>query len=401
MAFNSKCLWLLVVYFVLTANGFAREEQKALVEGPILLLPSVNAVQRYDDNIFSSAQGEQNSFVQVVNLALTTLIESNSNEFELGYNFEAAFYRDSSADDYFDHFLLGDAKYIVNEEGLLHLRVNYAKTHEDRGTGLSQGFDPLLDLELDAPDKYRSFVLLANYEYGTRDSLGQVVFNLDLRDKKYINHLEQTNSNDRQNVHGTVSFYYQVAPATRLLLETSVNVTDYANERPASPSLNNRSLNYLLGATWDNTEIVTTKVKIGYLEKTFAHRQRDQFSAFSWQAEIHLSPLSYSHFNLKTDRYDEETNGGGDFIDVKQVSFDWTHQWREQFETLLGVLYKNEEYKNANRDERYAQINLELRYHASPWLTLTFDVKEANQDSNLDRLEFDRSIYSLEAKVTI
>ena len=112
------------------------------------------------------------------------------------------------------------------------------------------------------------------------------------------------------------------------------------------------------------------------------------------------SPRTYSHIDLVAARDEEENRGDGDFIDVKRYSIAWTHGWTGSIETRLEAAFRDETFKGEDREEESYDYGISINYQWRRWLSLELGADFSDRDSNIDRLEFERTIYRLTAHLS-
>lgn len=378
-----------------------QDDMTGIPFGSATLLPALHTELRYDDNIFESANDERDSMIAVLAPSLAAQLDLGNTLFELGYSAESASYFDSEDDDYIDHNVQAQANIQFSLRNNITLRASFAAEHEDRGSGLTEGFDPRLALDLNEPDEYDQTDANVRYTYGAQGATGRLLFEAAYRDLQYQNHRSRTQFRDREDTSLSATFYYRLRPKTSLLVQARATALDYASVQPLQTTLDSDHYRYLVGAEWDRSEQFSGAIKLGYQQKKFNSASRDDFSAPSWEADLTWSPRSYTHFNLKTERSSEETNGGGDFIDVQRISTDWTHEWNDRVQSIVGIAYVDEEYENFDRDEQVTEFSGNFAYQLKRWIALEFGTRYRDRSSNIDLLNFNRSIVSVGIDITI
>ncbi len=373
----------------------ARGDTNGIAIGPATLLPALRTELRYDNNIFESANDERDSVIALLTPSLKAQLERGDSVYELGYSAEAASYYASEDDDYVDHNVQAQANMQFSLRNNLSVHTSFAAAHENRGTGLTEGFDPLQAQDLDEPDEYEQTAASARYTYGARGATGRLAFEAGYQDIRYQNHRQRTEFRDREDTSASATFYYRVRPKTLLLVQARATAIDYGSDRPLQDTLDSDHYRYLVGAEWEGGEQLTGAIKLGYQQKKFDSVSRDDFSAPSWEADVTWSPRSYAHFNFKTERGTEETNGGGDFIDVQSISAGWTHEWNERVQTVLGIAYVDEQYENFERGEQLTEFTGSLAYRLKRWIALELGAHYTDRSSNVDLLNFNRRVLSV------
>ncbi len=382
-------------------HAAAQDVAHGIVFGPATVSPSLFSELRYDDNIFESADVQRDSMIAVLIPSLDSRLELGNSLYELGYSAESAAYFDSEDDDYIDHSINALANMQFSRRNNLTLSADFATTHEDRGTGLTEGFNPALAADLDEPDEYDQTDASVRYTYGSRGAPASLALDVAYRELEYKNHRLRTAFRDRKERSAGAKFSYRIRSTTSLLLQARVTAIDYLNNQPQQATLDSDLYRYLVGVEWDNSVYLRGAVKFGHQQKQFAAAERDDFSAPSWEVDVTWSPRSYTHLNFNSERSSQETNGGGDFIDVQRIGTEWTHEWNSQVQTVLGLAYVDEEYENFDRNEQVTEFAGTVAYQLKRWLALQIGGVYRDRSSNLDLLNFNRSIFSVAIDVTI
>ncbi|MGI9288680.1 MAG: outer membrane beta-barrel protein [Pseudomonadales bacterium] len=390
-----------VMLYSVELQAGTQDETTGIPFGSATLMPALRTELHYDDNIFESANDERDSIIAVLIPSLGAQLELGNSLYELGYSAESASYFDSEDDDYVDHKVQAHANMQFSLRNNVTARASFAAEHEDRGTGLTEGFDPTLAPNFNEPDEYEQTEASVRYTYGARGASGRLSFEAGYRDLQYQNHRPRTKFRDREDTSATATFYYRLRPKTLLVVQARATAIDYAINQPQQSTLDSDHYRYLIGVEWERSKQLSGAIKAGYQQKRFTSASRDDFSAPSWEADLTWSPRSYMHFNFKTDRSTEETNGGGDFIDVQRISTEWTHEWSERVQSVLGVAYVDEEYENFDRDEQVTEFAGNLAYQLKRWIALEIGTRYRDRSSNIDLLNFNRSVISVGIDIAI
>ncbi|NNL56437.1 MAG: outer membrane beta-barrel protein [Pseudomonadales bacterium] len=374
--------------------------QGVITRGPLSFQPLLRTEITQDDNIFESKDNEVDSLVTRIAPSFTTRINAGGRQFELAYNGEFGQYADSPSDDYDDHAFSAEAELNLGWRSRLNLFATYDLGHQDRGTGLTENFDPL-NPPIAEPDELTTTELVSEYIFGSPGSTGRIELAAGLQNVEYQNRRERTQYRDRNNTVAGATFFYRVLPATSLLFEVRANDISYDVNEPGTASLENKELRYLFGAAWEITDLTTGIIKLGQVEKKFDDPARKDFSGFDWEAELRYSLRSYSHFDLQAARDEEETNGDGNFIDVLSFSLGWTHGWTDSIQTLLQVAHYDATYEGVGRDQEVFEYGVSLNYQWRRWLSVALAADFSELESNIDSFEFTRSNYRISANISL
>ncbi len=391
---------IILLCAVLASNG--KTEEPSSIEEAFSVEPELGVEFRYDDNIFQSATGVTSSLISIVSPGLFVSAQPSKHRFEFQYEGDFAWYSDSSPDNYDDHYLEAGAYLALGQRSKFDIVGSYDDAHDDRGTGLTEGFDPAIDLPPE-PDEYQLAEILGRFSFGSSASKGRLVLETGYRDLEYTNHLDRTRFFDRNETYGDATFYYRVMPKTSLLMDARLTQIDYPNDRTLQPSLNSKEYRYLFGVTWDTTAKTTGTVKVGYVQKKFDETAQGEFSDPSWEVDVRWSPRTYSHFNFRTARYPSETNGGGNFIDNTSYSAVWEHEWSDRIKSRLGARYLEQDYRGSalNRKQELTKYSFSLSYEMRRWLSWKAGVEVNSRNSNINRFEFDGNVYSVSVLMSL
>lgn len=356
-------------------------EPASVTSGPVAVIPQLTVQVGHDDNIFSSETGEVDSLITVIKPSVQFIAEQENDAYRLTYALEDGTYQDSSADNYTDHSLVGEAILELNSRNRLDLTASYLKEHEDRGSNDSA--------DLGSPDRYTDKVLSGTYRYGAEDAKGNVEVKASFLDHQFDK--VQNAGRDRDNVLVGATFFYRVAPKTSALFEVRQEDIDYDL---ASSTLDNTERKYLAGAKWDATAKTSGTAKLGYSEKDFDSATHQDQDGISWEVGVRWAPRTYSTFDLNTSQEFEETSGAGDAIDTETLSLAWTHAWNERVSTNAMLSHMNEDYVGNGagaREDETDTVTLGVNYELQRWLSVNLAYTNTDTESNVAGESYDRN----------
>lgn len=399
---------LLLFAAVLASTPAWGQEQEGVIrtESGIDLIPAFIADLQYDDNILRDSNSTLSSWVNTLAPTLKAILVDGPNSYTLNTAVKNAKYFSSSADNYLDAYIDGEAKLALASRHKLDLKMNGSWLHEDRGTGVSEGRGNLLD----EVTKFNEHNIKADYEFGSTGSTGKLRANARYYNKDYDNFRSITQYRDHDIRELGAGFVYKTEGAFMLVAEASsadvqFKTTDLTGDR------NNQDTNYRLGAEWEMTALTTGILKLGYQDKDFDLSNRENFNGFAWEAILQWLPLSYSGFDLSTGRRAKDVdalNINADYIVETTYALGWNHQWSERFDSKLAYEHQTDEYNKVvlllntlGRKDVRRVVTAELNYKALRWLTLTGFVNLEDRTSTLGVIAFDRSVYGLSVKITL
>ena len=352
-------------------------EPATLPVGNLAFTPTLDVGLGHTDNLFNNAGDNTTSTLfSRVRPNFNLQGEKDSLVAGINYAFEHGSFFSSHADDYTDHVLSGYATAQFGSRKKLDLLAEYSKFHDARSDARSG--NSFTTAQIDAPTKYTVQSLGATFTYGADDATGQIVVKGQLDDREYDNFRTLTESRDRQTQTLTGTFYYRIAPKTRLLTELRLRDIDYDL---SSVTLDSKESRLQVGAEWDATAKTAGRAKFGVVRKDFADDARDTQTNSSWEVGVSWAPRTYSVFDLSTSRTLEESGGAEDYIDTVNWTWGWTHAWNDRVSSRLSYTLLNEEYEGSTTDQDTALTSVGLTYNMRRWLTLGVEYSHKAFDS--------------------
>ncbi|GAB3108666.1 outer membrane beta-barrel protein [Aestuariicella hydrocarbonica] len=379
-------------------------EPAVIKAGAFELTPALTLEQRYDNNIFSQPEDEKESWVTVLAPSIQAAADLGTVEVLMGYQHSAGLYEASSDDNFNDNTASAAMSWEPNHRNQLDLTATYNDSHEDRGTGFSQGSGAD---GIEEPDTYEDITLDAEYVYGSETSPGRLVFNVTNYDKEYTNHRDLTKGRDREDLSGGVTFYWGVGGKTDVLLEAKQTDIDYNSDPDAVvgsfDTLDSTVTKYMAGVTWEATAKTTGIIKVGQAKKDFDDADRKDFSGTSWEAEVQWAPKTYSMISLNTAREPRETNGVGSFIDAETYGVSWQHSWTDRVTSNLFYNFTDETYKGAavKREDELTAYGLRVDYSMRRWLDVGFSASYSEKDSTQNAFSYERNQVAMHLNVSM
>ena len=359
--------------------------------GPMTAYPGVDLAIGYDDNLLRSPSNTISTPVIVIAPYITLEGRSGPHRFDIRYRGATGLYGNSSQDNYNDNALQANAKLVFTSRSDLAARLEYKHAHDPRGS---------TDRPLsEHPDRYWQASAFAVYGYGGEGAKGRIEVDGGYYQRRYTNNRQFTALSDRDVASVGGTFFWRVAPKTRLLIQGQYIDYDYVD--PASDQ--DSSDRYLyLGAQWDVTAKTTGFAKYGYSRKVFKSSTNPTESGSSWDLGVRWSPLTYSVFDFTTYRRFEESTGVGDSIVQSRLGARWTHAWNSRLSHSVGYDFTNDKYQgNSNRDDNTNALGLKVDYRFRRWLKFGAEYTYADRDSNEPQYRYHRNIIMFSVGATL
>jgi hypothetical protein len=394
--------------FALSALAYAQDSEQGakptLVRGPFTLDSSLGIDAVEDSNIFQSWTDVQSSLIWKLAPSLLMRFELARSRLEFSYKGDYGWYDTSSADDYDDHALKAAAYLLLGERSGLDLVGSYDATHENRGTGVSEGIDPASSAFPQDPDRYTTGQFLARYTYGVAHTRAFVVLEASTEKLAYQNNLAYTQQFDHDASYGKATFGVRVQPKTSV--ELSVQARDIRYNSPnasATGLVDSWEYRYLLGVVWETTAKMTGTVRVGWLNDKFVASSLPALSGTSWEVAIHWSPLTYSHLDLSTHRDTEPPIDPQGYVTVTAVySLGWSYEWNSRLESKLALSEVDSTYRYVTtgvQTTKTPNFSLGLTYKMRRWLRWDAGLDINARNSSIPSYNYNQSIAKLAARI--
>lgn len=329
-----------------------------------------------------------------INIApqINYLTQYGKHDFSINYQGDYANYSHENAFNYDNHDVRINA--TLNHPHRLQSRykINYQKQIEKPGT--SNAVSTLSDTFNEYEQKSGEISLL----YGTSQSIGQLIFDYQYRNKKFNNNNQSFRDTNKKEFKTT--FYYRVMPKTRVLLEARLIKFDYLNGREINNTLLNQSNSgklFLTGVEWQTTNKITGTFKIGHQSKDYNDEVFNDISDVFYNLATTWKPNTYTSINLTANKKTTESAQ----LDVAGfVSNSYSINIKHQVlpKTSLDLFYKqtsDDVVTQQNRtDKRYTSI-IEMNHELRSWLQISLNYQYHKVESDIDRLAYKANIIGL------
>ncbi len=376
-------------------------------ESGIDFIPGLVTSLRHDDNVIRDTSKSVSSWLTTVAPSLKANLVDGPNTYTVSSALRNGNYFSSDADNYTDGYLDAEARLSPGSAHQLKLKGTGSWLHEDRGTGVSEGRGSVQS----EVTRYNSQNAEVEYEYGNPGSTGKLRANAKYYNKDYDNFRDVTQYRDFDLRQVGGGFVYQTGGAFKLVAEaTRANINFKSID--LSGVRDNDDTNYRLGTEWEFSAITTGILKLGYQDKDFVLGSRENFNGFAWETVLQWQPLTYSGFDFAAGRRAKDVdalNINSDYILETSYAIGWNHQWSETLNTKLAYEYLTNEYNllqsSGNslrrREDTNKVITAELIAKPKRWLQVTAFVNLEDRSSTLGVIEYDRTVYGVEFKLTL
>lgn len=369
-----------------TSSAWALAPREVRINDVVVVTPTLQVTGAYDDNIRSAAANEESSFVTTISPKLEFKGEGRKSGYKVTYEAVSDIFHSQMEDNNTDHLLTVESAFALDARNRLGFDLNYSdieSTDEDSTTRIN--------------DHYTQQGVAASYSYGAQSARMNLDTGIEYQQLRYTDGKTVNETKERDTVTADSTFYYRVAPKTRLLAQATWSDFDYVT----ADDVNGNSLTGVLGATWDATAKTSGTVKIGKQRRSYDDSRYDSQSASNWSAKIDWRPRTYSRFSLATSNFISEGDDGSIANEASNYSLDWSHDWSALLSSNIGYSLSNLDYIGTSREDDLYTTNIGVTYRLLRWVDLQLGYRHIENDSDLASEDFKRNIYMLSINASL
>lgn len=362
--------------------------------GAFQFLPSLGISGTRDDNFFSQPNNVDRDTIIRYQPKFKFYGREGHNSYSLAYDGDFGDHSINSHDDYDDHALTLDLK-TDGSMNDLDVLATYAKLHEKRGEGLSEGPAALFRSRYDQYDLTR---IAGIWEIGADSPVGFQVMG-DRSTIEYRNNLWLTEYRSREEDGYTARFYVRAgSTGAKVFFEYGRKNIIHDIDIVPGITFDNKEDSYVVGMEWYITDTTTGVIKGGKTEKDFEYVAvgLEEFELDSWEAELTWSPVPYSVGTVSSVRRINETNGTGSFIVARDNDLKWKHNFSDSMSISLSASQGKDFFQNDLRVDDRSERGVLFEYDMESKLTIGIGYHYKKLNSSNDLFDYDREIYYLE-----
>ncbi|MBU2880292.1 outer membrane beta-barrel protein [Aliiglaciecola lipolytica] len=339
-----------------------------------------------EDNVFRSSEELSDEFLQLAPaLKLTELYESVQLDAQYKGNYRQ--YNDLSDLSYAEHEVSLKGQYKHTAKFSSELTLGYSDEIEEPGTtnaisAVSEEFNEIAT----------SSVKVAG-TYGTIKSKGQIKVAYDLAKRRYDNNNQSFRDYDSNKLTGT--FFYRLAPKTRLMLEASTDELSYVNNEVFDASAT--QYRYLAGVEWAATAKTTGIFKIGYQDINYDDELLNDISGLAYYLDMVWKPNTYTSIKLGADRSTKESAIQGLPSFISETYSVWVdHNFTAKSKVGFNYSYRKDEFSSSQaRSDNLSAIEAKYTYALKRSLEVYIDYTHKKRSSDFAIYDYDSNIYML------
>jgi hypothetical protein len=354
--------------------------------------PNLEIQLLYDDNVRAVIdEFKESDEIFILNPGLAWIWLYGKHQFELDYRGNYGFYFNDSVLNYDDHRLTAHARldhsYRLNTE----FQLGYLRDHDPPGQTNAL---PNLFGEF---DKWQNWNALGKLYYGRDDSKGQIVAQLDYSIRRYTNNNQEFR--DYNKLVPTGTFYYRIAPDTRLLLEASLADSIFQNKTSIGADQSNKEFRALTGITWHITTITSGTFKIGYLNKQYDSSALSDLAGLTFWLDGVWNPNTYTKITFGAVRETQNSAQplSGAFV-KNAVQVNLRHAITPRTALIGGLRYGIDEFDNVlGREDTRWDARVGVKHSLLRWLDVGAEYRYIERDSTVKFFDFKSNIFMIMA----
>ncbi len=355
------------------------------------LLLNLEAQTLYDDNIYRSARKETDDGIFVLQPTINWHAARGAHQFNLNYSGDYGRYFEEDNLNYSDHNFAATAKLDHSN------RLNTDHAFEYHKGVDKPGSNDATFLPGDSPDKWNTTQLKSKVTYGNTDSHGQLVGQLAYKKERYTNN--NGSFRDNNELQGTGTFFYRIAPRTRMLFELNYADSDYQNDDIFGSNQSNQEYNYLTGVTWEATAKTTGIFKIGYREQKYENKRFGNISGLALWLDGHWQPTAHTKVTFGASRDTEDSARQGASGSTQTIIHGGIeHGMTERVRLTSQFKFSNDDFDGSqSREDDRRYLSLGAKYSLRRWLDIGCEYQFEERDSSQSRFNFTSHVFMLSA----
>lgn len=370
---------------VLTATLFISTNVNAEERQGLLLNAAL--IAEHDDNVLRKVNPTADNAIKLAP-ELQYLTHFGKHLFAINYDGEYALYNDNDKLNYDDHNISISARLDHSLKINSEFKLSYKDEIEEPGTNNSTS---LLITQFNQTNKTQA---LAKFYYGTKQSIGQLVLRLDHNEYRYTNNLQSYRDVDRNRITGT--FFYRIAPKTRLLFQASIGDYDYII-KSQFPDQSSKETFYLAGVEWDITAKTSGTFKLGYQGKNFKQDVYNDITGLSYMLDMTWKPNTYSKIKIGASRMTQESSQllTSAFV-TNSYTVDAEHEITPRTKLKAAYTYDNDDIVTIrSRTDKRHNIVLGVDHSLLTWLNISLDYRFIERRSDFKIYEYKANVIAL------
>ncbi|TEW56150.1 hypothetical protein E2R68_03390 [Psychromonas sp. RZ22] len=390
---KSLLITLLTIFIVIGVEARIFEPAPVKLTNSFIIVPQLDASTYFNDNIYTSEFDTVSSAIYIVKPLIAFGIDDGINRYGGEYELISGTYENSSDDNYLDQKLALYGHTEFTDRHRTDINIHFNNLHEARGSNLTESNQ----YRYDAPIKYNTLFTNVYYQYGLQSAILNVGGGIQYYVKEYQNFTDDTEIDDLSKWTFMLDGDYQIGAVTYFTVDLSTANGVYQHQK----NKNNRDNRFTFGARWEGLGKTIGKLKLGYQYKEFDDSSRENFAGNIIDLGVTWQPVMYSSIEMHVNRAAEDSDTVGDYILAASGSVGWLHNWTEKIDSDITLLYSNEDYIGADREDKTLNTSLYLSYEFTRWFKMRTGYEFTKKGSNVANIRYDQNAVNLGITVAL
>jgi len=362
--------------------------------GVFTLSPSLEVLQKYDDNIFRQQSGEKSDAITLFQPSVALKSDWGLHEVQLGASGDFGRFSDFDSENYEDHRLYASGRYDIDYETYLTVSASLNRLHEDRSS--------LDDVGGDSPTEFdrRSMAVTFSRSLGIlKLRLGGELHSYEYEDSSSGGASIDNSNRDRDHQALNARLSYGVSDDYDVFVQAETSRRRYDESTGAARDSDGRE--YQLGMAVNFSGKAKGDVYIGRLTQDY-RTTFDDVSATTYGASVLWNPTEVMSLDFNIDREVLETTlAGASGLLRTDSSVVLEHSFRDNVFVDLGLGLIDEQYEGtavSSRDNTTyvlgagAEYRVNNRLHAG----VNYEFKDRSFKDNVG--DYDNHVMTFSVK---
>jgi len=240
-------------------------------------------------------------------------------------------------------------------------------------------------------NQFNTSQVSAEIFYGTTKSIGQVILSLDYNNIDFASTVQKFRNAEITRITG--SYFYRVAPNTRLLVELANANFDYVDAERIDDQSSHQNT-YSTGIEWTSSAQTKSIFRVGYQTRDFDNPAFTNTSDLAYSLDLIWQPRTYTQVTFGATRANTESAIQGTVgIITNTYSIDLQHQLSSLL--VLDSLIQYAEDDISIRTDANTNFQLGLTYSLKHWLDISLSYTLENRQSDNSLFDYDSELIQL------
>ncbi|TKW61357.1 MAG: hypothetical protein DI628_01650 [Blastochloris viridis] len=365
--------------------------------GSFLVIPKVELVETYNDNIYASSNNEESDFVTSVKPEVSVRSNWSRHALNAKAGAEVRKFADNSEEDETNYNVAMDGRVDVLRDTSIGGGVSYARDHEDRGNPNTIGSP-------DEPIEYTTKIA----RIGAYRGLGRANARFDSEVKQLEYDNGQTaagvplnnSARDRNEYTQTLRLGYQIDSRFEAFVKGAIDSRVYDDKSIARSS---HGQTYTAGTTFDISGKTRGEVYAGIASRNYTNAAREDIDEPVWGGKVTWNATDLTSVIASVDRTIEETTlaGASGFVNTDyRVGVEHALTRDILLKGNVGYLQADYQGNGANRDDETYTAGAGIDYYLSRCFKAGLGYQYTNRQSNVAGGDYGRNTVMLRLGAT-